>query len=94
MLSYPTCIPAKISGCSLGVDRLRDVTVCKEKKAYANQPWDYFRSIQTYMAMIPQRHRQTERQIDRWMKSMNCRSNTALCVESRGEKKRKGVYKL
>jgi len=38
-----------------------------------------FDAIRTYVIMIPLRHRQTDRQT-------TCRSNTALCVASRGNK--------
>jgi len=49
-------------------------TVCREKKSWANQPWNYFRKIPTYATTIRQRHRQTDRQTDR----QKTYSNTAL----------------
>ena len=43
-----------------------------------NQSWNYFRSIPTYVTTIPQSYRQADGRT-------NCRSNTALCLASRGK---------
>ena len=50
------------------------------------RPWNYFRSIPTYVITVPQRHRQTDRRTDRQTdrQSTYC-GITALCVASRGK---------
>jgi len=59
---YPTPIPAKIWGVPFGVD-----PSCWSKqrvKRLSFQPWNYFPRIQTYMTLIPQRHRRTDGRTD------------------------------
>ena len=69
---YPTLIPAKISGVSFVVQAY---PWGREKKAQANQPWNFFQGIPT--CDHDTSPSQTDRRTDG---RTNCRSNTALCL--------------
>jgi len=50
-----------------------------EQEPSANQPWNYFRSIPTYVITVPQCQRQTDWQTDRWTDWRLIKSNQMTC---------------
>jgi len=49
----------------LGVFPLHQITHARAEAIYAIRPWNYFRSIPTYVITVPERYRQTDGRTDR-----------------------------